>query len=204
MSGVTFYYDFSSPFAYLGATQIERVAAGHEVRWRPILVGALFKQIGTPDVPLETFPAPKRAYMERDLAHWASHWGVPFRWPSRFPMRTVLPLRLALAVEQAQGPEALRTLSLALFRAYWVEDRDLGDVETVRALAAEHGIAPVTFERAQSDAAIKQALFASTEEAVQAGACGVPTFVVRGHVFWGQDRLELVRRALDGWEPPTS
>jgi 2-hydroxychromene-2-carboxylate isomerase len=118
-------------------------------------------------------------------------------------MRTVLPLRLALAAEQADGPEALRALSLALFRAYWVEDRDLADVETVRALAAGCGIAPATFERAQSDPAIKQALFTSTDEAVRAGASGVPTFVVRGHVLWGQDRLELVARALAGWEPPT-
>ena len=197
--GVRFYYDFSSPFAYLGATQIERVAGEHGVYWRPILVGALFQRIGTPMVPLETFPAAKRAYIGRDLAHWADHWGVPFRWPSRFPMRTVLALRLALAAAE-QGSAA--EVSRALFRAYWVDDRDLNDPEVVRSVAADCGLLSA-FERAQSDPAIKQALFDSTDEAVQAGVVGVPSFVVRGHVFWGQDRLDLVARALEGWEPPT-
>ncbi len=190
---VTFYYDFSSPYAYLGSTQIERVAraAGATVRWRPILVGALFNAIGTANVPVAEFPAPKREYTRRDLHHWASHWQVPFHWPSRFPMRTVAPLRLALAVEQAGGDIA--ALSHALFRAYWVEDRDIADPAVLR----EFGDLAAT-----EQPAIKDALRASTAEAIAAGACGVPTFVVRGHVFWGQDRLDLVGKTLAGWEPP--
>lgn len=190
---VTFYYDFSSPYAYLGSTQVERVAreAGATVRWRPILVGALFNAIGTPTVPVAEFVAPKREYVRRDLHHWASHWGVPLVWPSRFPMRTVAALRLALAVEAAGGDIA--ALSHALFRAYWVEDRDIADPAVLR----EFGDLAATGEPA-----IKDALRAATDEAIAAGACGVPTFVVRGHVFWGQDRLDLVARTLAGWEPP--
>lgn len=193
MREVIFYYDFSSPYAYLGATQIERIAREQDatVRWRPILVGALFNQIGTPTVPLDDFPAAKRAYMLRDLMHWASHWSVPFAWPSRFPMRTVAPLRLALAVEAAGGDVA--ALSLALFRAYWVEDRDIADPAVLR----EFG------DLAQIDApAIKAALRANTDEAVAAGVCGVPSFRVREHLYWGQDRLPLVSRTLAGWDPP--
>jgi 2-hydroxychromene-2-carboxylate isomerase len=188
---IVFYYDFSSPFAYLGATQIERVAQeqGATVRWRPILLGALFKQIGTPDVPLAEFPAAKKSYYLRDLVHWAAHWGVPFRWPSRFPMRTVAPLRLALA-----AGEQIAAVSQALFRAYWVDDRDISDP----AVLAEFGELART-----EDAAIKAALRANTDEAIAAGVCGVPAFVVRGHLFWGQDRLELVSRTLAGWDPPT-
>ncbi|HEX8951909.1 MAG TPA: 2-hydroxychromene-2-carboxylate isomerase [Polyangia bacterium] len=193
MKEVVFHYDFSSPYAYLGATQIERVAAqaGARVVWRPILVGALFNRIGTPNVPLEQFPAAKRAYMLRDLLHWASHWGVPFRWPSRFPMRTVAPLRLALAVEAAGGEIA--TLSQRLFAAYWVEDRDLADPAVLRDFGDLSAIeAP----------AIKDALRRNTDEAIAAGVCGVPSFLVREHLFWGQDRLALVARALAGWDPP--
>ncbi|MGZ3426689.1 MAG: DsbA family protein [Polyangia bacterium] len=195
MSGdeLTFYYDFSSPYAYLGATQVERVAReqGARVRWRPILVGALFQQIGTPNVPLDDFPAPKRAYMIRDLQHWAAWWQVPLSWPSRFPMRTVAPLRLALAAETAGGDIA--ALSLALFRAYWVDDRDISDLSVLREFGDLAAIeAP----------AIKAALRANTDEAIAAGVCGVPSFVARGHLFWGQDRLELVSRTLGGWDPP--
>ncbi len=190
---LTFYYDFSSPYAYLGATQVERVArqAGARVRWRPILVGALFNQIGTPNVPLDDFPAAKRAYMVRDLQHWASHWGVPLGWPSRFPMRTVAPLRLALATEAAGGDIA--ALSLRLFTAYWVEDRDISDPSVLRDFGDLAALeAP----------AVKAALRAATDEAIAAGVCGVPSFVVRGQLFWGQDRLELVSRVLGGWDPP--
>jgi len=194
---VVFYYDFSSPYAYLGATQIERVAAaeGARVVWRPILVGALFNQIGTPNVPLDQFPGAKRAYMLRDLMHWASHWGVELRWPSRFPMRTVAPLRLALAVEAAGGDIA--EVSRRIFAAYWVEDRDIADPHVLRDFGA------VTELEGLEAPAIKAALRKNTDEAIAAGVCGVPSFRVREHLFWGQDRLPLVARTLAGWDPPT-
>jgi 2-hydroxychromene-2-carboxylate isomerase len=206
VSELVFYYDFSSPYAYLGATQVERVAAaaGAVVRWRPILLGALFKRLGTADVPINTFPPAKRAYITRDLSHWAAHWQVPFRWPSRFPMRTVAALRLALAVEADDGAARMVALVQALFRAYWVDDRDLADPAVLRAVAEAAGVAAATIDRGLApDAALKQALSDATDEALAAGVCGVPSFVVRGHLFWGQDRLELVSRALAGWEPPT-
>ncbi|HEY2746557.1 MAG TPA: 2-hydroxychromene-2-carboxylate isomerase [Polyangia bacterium] len=190
---LTFYYDFSSPYAYLGATQVERVAgeAGAFVRWRPILVGALFNAIGTPNVPLDEAPAAKRSYMLRDLMHWASHWGVKFRWPTRFPMRTVAPLRMVYAAEAAGGDVA--ALSHAIFRAYWVENRDIADPAVLATLGEIAGIdAP----------AVKAALRSATDEAIAAGVCGVPSFVARGQLFWGQDRLELVSRTLGGWRPP--
>ncbi len=193
MKEVVFYFDLSSPYAYLGATQIERVAAetGARVVWRPILVGALFNAIGTPNVPLDDFPGAKRAYMLRDLMHWASHWGVPFRWPSRFPMRTVAPLRLILAVEAAGGDVA--GLAKRLFAAYWAEDRDIADPAVLR----EFG------DLAATEApAIKAALRQNTDEAIAAGVCGVPSFRVGQHLFWGQDRLALVARTLAGWDPP--
>jgi 2-hydroxychromene-2-carboxylate isomerase len=190
---LTFYYDFSSPYAYLGATQVERVARdagapGVIIRWRPILVGALFNAIGTPNVPLDEFPAAKRSYMLRDLLHWASHWDVPFR----FPMRTVAPLRMVYAAEAAGGDVA--ALTHALFRAYWVDNRDLADPAVLATLGDVAGIdAP----------AVKAALRAATDEAIAAGVCGVPSFVARGQLFWGQDRLELVSRTLGGWDPPS-
>jgi 2-hydroxychromene-2-carboxylate isomerase len=190
---LTFYYDFSSPFSYLAATQIERIAAeaGARVRWRPILLGALFRQIGTPDVPLFEMSPPKRTYFSRDLQHWAAYWGVPLRWPSRFPMRTVAPLRLALATEAAGGDIA--AVSCAIFSAYWADDRDIADP----AVLAQFGdLAAI------GTPAIKDALRASTDEAIAAGVFGVPSFLVRGHLFWGQDRLALVARALAGWDPP--
>jgi 2-hydroxychromene-2-carboxylate isomerase len=193
---VDFYYDFSSPYAYLGSTQIERVAAAHgaTVRWRPFLLGALFKAIGTPVVPIQATSEPKRRYLQRDVHDWAAYWGVDFAWPSRFPMRTVLPLRLVLAVDEARRP----ALSHAIFRAYWVEDRDIADPAVLAPIAGDDA----ALARAESDPGPKQALIGLTDEAVRAGLCGAPSFVVRGHLFWGQDRLQMVDRVLGGWDAP--
>lgn len=200
---LTFFYDLSSPFAYLGATQIDRVAAsrGVRARWRPMLLGALFKEIGTPDVPLATFNEPKRRYFGRDLLAWAAAWGEPFAWPTRFPMRTVLALRTILALPEADQPRA----ALRLFRAYWAEDRDLNDRSVIaEALAPLGAAASEALARAEAgDPALKEALRASTAEAIAAGVCGAPSVLVERpgaapQLFWGQDRLGLVAHALDG------
>lgn len=196
---VTFFHDFASPFSYLAATQIERITAAHGARldWRPILLGALFRDIGTPDVPLFTLSAPKRRYIGRDLADHAEQWGVPFRFPSHFPLRTITALRAAL-VEPA--------LTLPLYRAAWGHDRPIDDPAVLAEVIREAGHDPEPILAGTRDPAIKAALKANTDAAAAAGACGVPTFVVHhpdgaSTLIWGQDRLEQLARALDGWRP---
>lgn len=192
---VDFWFDFSSPFAYLGSTQIEAVcrAAGATVRWKPLLLGALFKQVGTPDVPLFAMPEAKRRYISAEMTRWARWWSVPFRMAPRFPIRTVTALRMVIA--SGHDP----ALIARLFRAAWVEGEDLGDDATLRRLAD-----PGLVDRAQ-DPAIKQALVDLTAEAKDAGVFGVPTCVVHDPagplLFWGQDRLDLVAAAARGWRP---
>ena len=201
MKTVTFYYDFSSPYAYLGSTQIERVAReqGAVIEWKPFLLGALFKAIGTPIVPMHSASEPKRRYLQRDVMDWAAYWSVPFSWPSRFPMRTVLPLRLALAVDR----KLLPSLSHAIFAAFWAADRDISDPAVLATLLADVGADPSALERATApDPMVKQALVDNTDEALRNGVCGAPSFLVRGHLFWGQDRLEFVEKTLAGWDPP--
>jgi 2-hydroxychromene-2-carboxylate isomerase len=196
---VDFWFDFSSPYAYLGSTQIEEVAARHgaQVRWRPFLLGALFKSIGTPVVPIQATNEPKRRYLSRDVHDWADWWQVPFSWPTRFPMRTVLPLRVVLAVDPAQRPKTIH----AIFRAFWVEDRDIADPAVLTDVLSRAGLDASAVDRA-AQPGVKDALKALTDEAVATGLCGAPTSVIDGHLFWGQDRLGLVERALSGWSPP--
>jgi 2-hydroxychromene-2-carboxylate isomerase len=186
------YWDFSSPFAYLGTTQAEALAArtGATLVWRPMLLGAVFKAIGTPDAPILTWSEAKRNYFFKDLARWAQHWSVPFRFPTRFPMMTVKPLRVWFAL-----PEERRTaFREATFRAYWAEDRDISDEATLRALIRDG--ADEVLARAGSKE-VKDALFASTQRAIEAGVFGAPTWIVdEKDLFWGQDRIVLVERAL--------
>lgn len=197
-AALDFWFDYSSPFAYLGSTQIAELAreAGATVRWRPMLLGALFKDIGTPDVPLFAMCEAKRNYTSREIGRWARWWDVPFRFPSRFPMRTVAPLRLTLL-----AGDAAERLAARVFRAYWVEDRDIGDAAVLRELAREAGVDPALVDRT-GEPGVKQALVDSTAAARAAGVFGAPTCIVNGvHLFWGQDRLELVDAALRGWAP---
>ena len=192
MHTLEIYWDFSSPFAYLGQTQAERLASKHAARlvWRPMLLGGLFKSIGQVDVPLFTWSDAKKRYTLEDMHRWAEYWGVPFRFPSRFPIPTIKAMRAWLALPEERR-DAFRERT---FRACWAEDRDIGDDAVLRELLGEG--ADEVLARTQ-DPAIKKALIDATQRAVDAGVFGAPTWVVDGkELFWGQDRLPLVERAL--------
>ena len=186
------YWDFSSPFAYLGSTQAEKLAArtGAKLEWRPMLLGGLFRSIGQVDVPLSTWSQAKQKYYFADMHRWAEYWGVPFKFPTRFPMLTLKAMRAYLALpEERRGAFREKT-----FRAYWAEDRDINDDAVLKELIGEG--ADAVMARTQ-DPAVKKELVDATQRAVDAGVFGAPTWVVDGKdLFWGQDRLPLVERAL--------
>ncbi|MBX3259182.1 MAG: 2-hydroxychromene-2-carboxylate isomerase [Labilithrix sp.] len=187
------FWDFSSPFAYLGALQVDALAArtGAEVVWRPILLGGLFRALGGPEVPLATFSEAKQRYTLTDLQRWAAYWRLPFRFPSRFPTSSLKALRLYLAL-----PEARRArYREAVFRACWADDRDITDEAVLVECVGDASLARDALTRAGGDD-VKAALRASTDGAAARGVFGVPTFIVDGELFWGQDRLEQVEEAL--------
>lgn len=190
------YFDYSSPFAYLGTTQIERVAreAGGEVRFEPFLLGALFKTLGTPIVPLQSFNEPKRRHQTLELYRWADCWGVPFRFTTHFPLRTVDALRLTLLAPEAQRPALVHRI----MRAAWVDDEDVAERSVLARCATEAGVDAALVERTGE---ARDALWAATDAALAAGCPGAPCFVVGEHLYWGQDRLHFVRLALEGRPP---
>lgn len=196
------YCDVASPFSYLGLTQLPALAelTGVTPRLQPILLGALFRDIGQVDVPLLAMPPAKMRYIGLEIARWARWWGVPFDQPRKFPQRTVTAQRLILlALERGVG-EAIR-LANRLGRAMWAEQRDLEDADTLRGLVADAGLPREWLERTQ-EPAVKAALAERTARAKAAGVFGVPTWIVdETYLFWGQDRLDLVMRALGGWRP---
>lgn len=194
-----FYYDFSSPYAYLAATQIAALAqhCGAEIDYRPILLGGLFRSIGTPMVPLHSYSPAKQRHVREDLARWARYYDEPFHFQSRFPIQTVTALRLALLA--APGDERAR-LSLALFRACWADDEDINDPTVLERVLNGVGLDAALLSRV-SEPAIKEALRHNTAEAEALGVFGVPSFVVPGRdaapqIFFGQDRLPFVAAAL--------
>src|SRR5262249_51697052 len=179
-------------------------ATGVQPRLVPILLGALFRDIHQANVPWFAMPPPKQRYVGLEMQRWASWWGEPFELPRKFPQRTIAAQRLCV-IAADEGSATGVAVATALARAMWAEQRDLEDPEALRAILA----AIPSAARAQhwidqtQDPAIKARLAANTTAARGAGVFGVPTFVVDGqHLFWGQDRLELVARALAGWNPP--
>ena len=194
---LTFFYDFSSPFSYLASTQIEELAARHGaiIEWHPILLGGLFRSIGTPLVPLQGYSEAKRRHSRDDMVRWAHYYDQPFHWPSRFPMVTVTSLRLALL-----AGDRVAQLSQALFRAYWVEDGDLNDQGVLEKALRRADLPPSLLGRV-GEPEVKQRLMENTEAAARAGVFGAPSFLVAQHhgppqLFFGQDRLLFVEKAL--------
>jgi 2-hydroxychromene-2-carboxylate isomerase len=195
MAAFTFYYDIVCPYAYLASTQIEAMAtrAGAEIEWVPILLGGVFRAIGQADVPAAAMPAAKQRLNLADMQRYAALYGVPLALHPRHPLRSVEAMRLLHTVDGA----ARVALTHRLYRAHFGEGRDISD----RAVLAE--LADV----ARIDAPeIKEALRAATGRAIADGVFGVPAFVLpqggRRVLFWGQDRMHFVERALGGWQVP--
>jgi 2-hydroxychromene-2-carboxylate isomerase len=194
MAAMEFFYDFVSPYSYLASTRVEAESrrVGGEVRFRPFLLGGVFKATGN-RAPIET--AAKGKHMWVDLQRWAKRLGVPFAVPPAFPIASILALRSALATEK-QG--RLVPFTHAVFRAYWAEGQDIASPEVLSALVASVGLEGPAIVASAPE--YKAALAAQTQEAVDRGAFGAPTFFVPTpsgeDMFVGNDRLELAVEAL--------
>lgn len=185
---IELFYDIGSPYSYLAATQVPRIAAqsGLPVILRPFLLGGVFKGAGN-DMPGRV-PA-KARWMLGDLALWAQHYGVPFVFPPFFPANTVRAMRACVA---AAREGKVGEVSLALFRAYWCEGQDPSGEAAIRAAAEGAGLDGGALFAATDEPAVKDALRAATEEAVSRGAFGAPAFFLGDELFWGNDRIELL------------
>ena len=192
-----YFFDFSSPWTYLADTHVDAFAARHGARVlrRPMLLGGVFKGIGGPVVPIQTFGDAKRQYALTELHRWAAWRDVPLAWPSRFPMRTLLPLRVACQLDLSQASAI--DWCARIFKAYWADDEDISLPEVVAEHLSAAGLdAPALLEGTQ-DPAVKRRLIDATDEAVRRGVFGAPTFFVGEDLFWGQDRFDHIAAALN-------
>jgi 2-hydroxychromene-2-carboxylate isomerase len=195
MNPIEFYFDFSSPYSYLAAEQIEALAAryGRSVAFKPILLGAIFKVTG--GAPLTELHPAKANYAKHDFARSARFAGVAFKYPSEFPIATVTAAR-ALLWLQSQGSAKAPLFVHKAFRAYFAEDRNINDPAVLAAIAAELGIDAAALAAGVQEPAIKDRLKALVDEAIARGVFGAPTIFVDGEMFWGNDRLPQIERWL--------
>ena len=194
MNDIVFFFDFSSPYSYIAAEKIDALAAKHgrRVDWRPILIGAIFQQTGA--VPLVQLPL-KGDYSLRDFPRSARFHGLPFKMPTRFPLPTQSAARAFYVIAERDALLA-RDFARAVFRALFVEDRDISDLAVVLEIAARFGIDSDELSQAVATSAVKEQLKRATETAAAQGVFGVPFFIVDQEPFWGADRLPQVDQWL--------
>ena len=189
---VEFFFDVGSPTVYLAATQLSKIAGRHgaTVLWRPFLLGGVFKATG--NVSPATVPAKSR-YMGDDLERFARRYEVPFLFNPFFPVNTLALMRGAVAYQQ-QG--RLDQYIEAIFSAMWVTGKNMNEPTIVAEVLDTIGIGEQEFLVAIAAQDVKDKLKSNTEEAVERGAFGAPTFFVGDEMFFGQDRLDFVEAAL--------
>src|SRR5262245_52213487 len=188
---VDFWFDFASTYSYPAAMRITEAAdrAGVTVRWRPFLLGPIFKAQGWDTSPFSIYQA-KGRYMWRDLERLCGALDLPFRRPEPFPQNSLLAARVALA-GFAAGAIWPEEFCIAVFRAQFGEGRQIDDPATLSAILTVFGVdAANALAAAQSDDN-KARLRAQTEEAQRLGIFGAPAFITSdGELFWGNDRLD--------------
>lgn len=191
---VEFFFDLGSPASYLAHTQLPALCrdCGAALVYRPMLLGGVFQATGNASPAM--IPA-KGRYMIRDLARYAERYGVPMRFNPHFPINTLTLMRLLVAVQLHQ-PERLDDALQALFQATWVDGVNMGDPVRVAEVLAAAGLDAAALQQQIGEPAVKEALKATTEEAVRRGVFGAPTCFVGDDMYFGQDRLEFVREAL--------
>jgi 2-hydroxychromene-2-carboxylate isomerase len=191
---VEFFFDFGSPSTYLAWTQLPALCAkaGAQLQYRPMLLGGVFQATGNAS-PIQV-PA-KGRYTLLDFQRFARRYGVPLEFNPYFPINTLTLMRGAIGLQLRQ-PERFEAYLDAIFKAMWQDKRNLGDPAVLAATLDAAGFDPQALLALVGDPEVKDALKASTEEAVKRGVFGAPTCFVGNEMFFGQDRLDFVAEAL--------
>jgi 2-hydroxychromene-2-carboxylate isomerase len=193
---VDYYFSPSSPYTYLGHQRFLDLIFAHEaaVNIKPIDLGKVFPMSG--GLPLAKRPPQRLAYRLQELRRWRDYLGIKLNLePKFFPVDPTLASLVIVAASQDKSVVA-PSLAFDFMRAVWAEERNIADPETVKAIIRAKGLsAPELFERSQTPET-KTAYEALTQEAMDKGVFGAPTYAFKGELFWGQDRLDFLQRAL--------
>ena len=193
---VDYYFTPQSPWTYLGHARFAALvkAAGATVRVRPIDFGAVFPVSG--GLPLGKRAPQRQAYRLVDLARFSRHLDIPLNLkPKFFPVVGDDAAKLIIAVDLHDGTDAAMKLCAAVFAAVWVQERNIADPKVLEALAGECGLPAKRLEQSLSQT-VQERYEDYTQQAIDAKVFGAPSYLIDGEIFWGQDRLDFVERAL--------
>ena len=194
---VDYYFAPQSPWAYLGHQRFSDIArhAGAGIRVMPVdLGGKVFPISG--GLPLGQRAPQRQAYRLVELRRFSDHLGAPLNLkPKYFPVGGDDAARLIIAADLAQGSEAAMAMAGAVLSACWAQERNIADEKVLAQLLTEQGMPGSVLDKSHSQA-VQERYDAYTQAAIDAGVFGAPSYVIDGEIFWGQDRLDFVERAL--------
>ena len=192
---IDFYFDFASPYAYLAAQRIDRIAARRKrkVNWHPVLVAALYQASGTPPTP--TLPV-KWEYVGKDVERIASSERIPFHKPPGYPRTLLEPGRAMLWIQAAHGDETAILFARTCFHAYFGDGVDISDSAVLAGIAGALGVPKEALLAGMTDSAIKEEFKRSSALAFEQGVFGVPFVIADGEQFWGFDRFPYLEQWL--------
>lgn len=196
---VDYYFAPQSPWAYLGHQRLADLVqrTGAAVRVMPIdLGGKVFPISG--GLPLGQRAPQRQAYRLLELQRFSQRLNLPLNLkPRYFPVGGDDSARLIIAADLAQGAEAAMKIAGAILAACWAQERNMADDKVLAELLSEQGL-PAQWMEASRSQAVQERYETYTQAAIDAGVFGAPSYVVDGEIFWGQDRLDFVERALVG------
>lgn len=189
---VDFYYDYVSLASYFGLVRLTELCkkTGATINYKPMLLGGVFKANG--NVSPLTVPA-KWEWMKKDFMRHAEYYGIPYQLNPHFVFSTVNVMRGAF---WALSEGRIEDYNRAMFTAAWAEGKDISSADVISEVLNEAGFDAEVVMEAMTQSENKQALIQATETAVERGVFGAPTLFVDDEIYFGQDRLDWVERAL--------
>ena len=191
---VDYYISLQSPWTYLGHRRLVDLAARHDASVNVLPVNAAVVFPATGGLPLAKRAPQRQAYRLTELRRWGNYLGVPLNLQPRHFPTDERPAMGMVTVLRERDPRAALRLAGNILAAVWAEEKNIADADTLLALATELELdgAELLRQGAQADAAIE----AASKQAIERGVFGMPTYAYKGELFWGQDRLDFLDRAL--------
>jgi 2-hydroxychromene-2-carboxylate isomerase len=191
---IDFFFDFTSPYGYMASEHVDALAAKYQrdVNWHPILLGFIFKQTGQVapmQVPL------KGPYSLHDMRRSARYYQVPLKFPTEFPKLAIAATRGFYWLKD-QDPALAHKFARGVYRAYFVDDRDIGNAEVIAEIAGGADIDRAAFTAALQIDAVKERFKSANDSAIARGVFGSPYFIVDNEPFWGADRMAQLEHWL--------
>jgi len=194
-SEIIYHFSLNSPWTYLGDARLTEIADRHgaAINYKPTNLGKVFPETG--GLPLPKRAPARQAYRLQELARWRDHVGVPLNLhPAFFPADEATAAGMVIAAKQ-QGLDCGPMVN-GILTAVWAQERNIADTDTLLAIADERGFDGPALLAAATDDGVTAEWDQNAQDALDGGVFGAPTYILGEHLFWGQDRLEFLDRAL--------